>query len=61
LLDGDAVAVQELPPGIEGFGFNAQGEMAWPGGPVRRQLVALQSGFARNASRTLASPAWKKT
>src|SRR5262245_45955537 len=29
-FDADAVAVQELPPAVEGFGLNAQGEMAWP-------------------------------
>src|ERR1700741_4935215 len=33
-FDGDAVAVQELPPGVEGFGFNSQGEMAWPCGSM---------------------------
>jgi hypothetical protein len=39
------VAVQELPPGVECLGVDAQGEMAWAAGPVRRQLVALQRGF----------------
>jgi hypothetical protein len=28
------VALQELPPGIEGFSLDAQGEVAWPGGPI---------------------------
>src|SRR5262245_13770392 len=48
-LDADAVALQVLPPGVEGIGLNAQGEMAWPGSPVRRQLVALQRGFGQES------------
>jgi hypothetical protein len=43
------VAVQEIAPGVEGFGLNAQGEMAWPAGTVRRQLVAPQRGFGQES------------
>jgi hypothetical protein len=60
-LDGDAVALQEFPPGVEGFCLDPQGEMARPGGLVRRQLVALEGGFGQESGRTLASPTWKKT
>src|SRR5262249_21382168 len=48
-FDADAVAVQVLAPAVEGFGLNAQGEMAWPGGTVRRQLVAPQRGFGQES------------
>jgi hypothetical protein len=48
-FDGDGVAVQVLPPGVEGFCFNSQGEMAWPGGSMRRQLVALEGGFGQES------------
>jgi hypothetical protein len=27
-FDADAVALQELPPGVKGLGFDSQGEMA---------------------------------
>src|SRR5262249_19544300 len=50
-LNGDAVALQELPPGVEGPGPDPQGEMACPGGSMRapiglRQLTCLTSGRA---------------
>src|SRR6516162_2385996 len=48
-LDGDAVAVQELPPGVEGFCLDSQGEMARAGGPVRRQRAALPRGFGQES------------
>src|SRR5947208_3257144 len=41
----DAVALQKLPPGVEYFSFDAQGEMARPGGSMRRQQAALDCSF----------------
>jgi hypothetical protein len=43
------VAVQELPPSVEGFGLNAQGEVAWAAGTMRRQRVALQRSFSQES------------
>jgi hypothetical protein len=39
------VAVPALPPGVEVFGLDPQGEMARPAGPVRPQRVALPRGL----------------
>jgi hypothetical protein len=52
------VALQELPPGVECLGVDAQGEMAWPAGSMRRQLVALQRGFGQESEQDagLANP-----
>src|SRR5262249_43328394 len=53
-LDADAVILQELPPGVEGLSVNAQGEMAWAGGSMRRQMLALQRSFGHECEQDAA-------
>jgi hypothetical protein len=42
--------LRTLPPAVERFCVDSQGEMAWPAGPMRRQLVAFQRGFGQEAT-----------
>jgi hypothetical protein len=53
-FNGNAVAVQELPPSVEFFGLNTQSEMARPGGSMRRQLVALPRGVGKESEQDIA-------